>query len=176
MDKEVRFSQLVEVSGKPETLALWTDPKKNLSFVKAMKENRVLTVIQKPVGNKKDFGQVGFHPQPYASYLVFPKRLAVKPDTHVVGLKYDLIVEPIPPPTERVRPSPQQRPPRPKTAAREKQFDVDVERVATLKTHVAVDAKNKAEAGKHALEEVEQETFEPGQAKIRNVIKSVKST
>jgi hypothetical protein len=170
MPKEVRFLQLVEASGKPETLALWTDPKKNLSFVKAMKENRVLTVVQKPTGNKKDFGQVGFHPQPFASYLVFPKRLRAEPDAHVIGLKYQLIEEPPVPAAERAKP----RPSRPRPATPEKHFDVAVERVARLKTHVDVDAHSKSEAQKQALAEVEQETFEPGEAKIKNIVKSVK--
>src|SRR6185369_8206161 len=172
MGKEVRFSQLVEASGKPETLALWTDPRKNLSFVKAMKENRVLTVIQKPTGTKKDFGQVGFHPQPFASYLVFPKRLPTPPDSHVIGLKYHLIADPIPSPSEHAKPIPKPKPVRSQPATRH--FDVTVESVATVKMHIEVGAPNKAEAGKHALEEVERESFEPADAEIRTVIKSVK--
>lgn len=174
MAREVRFLQLVEASGKPETLALWTDPKKNLSFVKAMKENRVLTIIQKPEGNRKDVGQVGFHPQPHASYLVFPKRLPVAPDTRVIGLKYDLIAEPILPVSEHAKPAAKPGPARRKPAGSAKQFDVAVERVAKLKIHIAIDARNKSDAGKQALTEAEHETFEPGQAEIRNVIKSVK--
>jgi hypothetical protein len=58
MAKEVRFSQLVTASGKPETFTLWTDPKKNSAFMKAARENRVLTIVQKPTGAKKDSGLI----------------------------------------------------------------------------------------------------------------------
>lgn len=53
MGKEVRFAQLVAASGRPQTLTLWTDPKKNPQFMKAVKENRVVTIVQKPREHQK---------------------------------------------------------------------------------------------------------------------------
>jgi hypothetical protein len=48
MEKTLRFGDLVRNSGRPETIALWTDPKKDRTLTRAIKENRVLTVIQEP--------------------------------------------------------------------------------------------------------------------------------
>src|ERR1700743_523497 len=93
MPKEIRFSQLVQKSGKPETMILWTQPKEKPSFMKAVRENRVVTVFQKPNGTKKDFGAIGFHQEKFGTYLVFPKKLAKLEDTHIIGIKYELLKE-----------------------------------------------------------------------------------
>jgi len=45
MGKTVRFGDLVRESGRPEVVTLRVDPKKDPSFSKAIKENRVLTVL-----------------------------------------------------------------------------------------------------------------------------------
>ena len=94
--KTVRFTQLVETAGKPVAVTLWTAPKDDPDFSKAMREERVLTVIQRNVGAKADYGLVGFFEQPLATYLVFPKRLPYPPETKVVGIKYDQLAEPQP--------------------------------------------------------------------------------
>lgn len=83
MPKTVRFGDLVRQSGRPEALTLWTDPK-------AIRENRVLTVIQEPTGKKKDFGQIGFHRSASALYFVFPHPLVQRGDGRVVGINYEL--------------------------------------------------------------------------------------
>ena len=86
----IRFTDLVEKSGRPDVVALWTDPKKNREFQKALRENRVLTVKQEPAGTKKDYGRIGFFQERGVSYLVFPKSLP-RSDARVVGLKYELL-------------------------------------------------------------------------------------
>lgn len=69
MPKEIRFSKLVEDSGKPETATLWVKPEMDLHLQEALKTNRILTVLQHPGTGKKDFGQIGLHPQKSAIYL-----------------------------------------------------------------------------------------------------------
>jgi hypothetical protein len=51
----------------------------------------VVTVIQEPKSSGKDFGLVGFHQLPHASYFVFPRPLNAKPDARVVGINYELL-------------------------------------------------------------------------------------
>ncbi len=89
--RTVRFSQLIAASGKPEAVTLWGGPERDKGFVEAVKQNRVLTVTQSPKGGKRDFGTVGFHPEPSAMFLVFPKKLKAEADARIVGVKYDLL-------------------------------------------------------------------------------------
>lgn len=70
-------------------MVLWTKPEENPAFMKAVEENRVLTISQPNVGTRKDFGLVGFFPQRNASYLEFPRALKQEPDTKVVGIQYE---------------------------------------------------------------------------------------
>src|SRR5688572_32734665 len=91
--KTVRFTQLIERAGKPVSVTLWTAPEDDRNFSKAMHEERVLTVIQRNVGPKADYGLVGFFKQPLATYLVFPKKLPYEPETKVVGIKYEQLAE-----------------------------------------------------------------------------------
>ena len=51
-------------------MTLWTKPEQDRDFMRAGKENRVMTVIQHNVGTKKDFGLVGFFPKDKAALLV----------------------------------------------------------------------------------------------------------
>ncbi len=96
MAKTIRFGDLVRQSGRPEALTLWTDPKRDKRLTKAIRENRVLTVIQEPASKKKDFGRIGFHQNPFASYFVFPRPLAERGDSRIVGINYELAEEAAP--------------------------------------------------------------------------------
>jgi hypothetical protein len=94
--KTLRFANLVESAGHPVPVTLWTEPENDPEFSKAVREHRVLTVIQRTTGGKADYGLVGFFKQPFASYLVFPRALDHPPETKVVGIKYDELAEPKP--------------------------------------------------------------------------------
>lgn len=48
MEKQVRFGDLVRNSGRPQVLTLWTAPEKDRTASRALKENRVLTVMEPP--------------------------------------------------------------------------------------------------------------------------------
>src|SRR3954464_15711520 len=83
----IRFRDLVKTAGTPEPKSLWTDPKNDREFMRAVKQNRVLTVVQESA--KKDFGELGFHQRQGALYFVFPKPLPAE-EGKVIGIKYDL--------------------------------------------------------------------------------------
>ena len=85
--KTVRFDALVKELGRPEQVTLWTKPEDDREFMKAVKDGRVVTVIQHNVGTKKDRGVVGFVTAKNAAYLVFPKRIGAATDSRVVGIK-----------------------------------------------------------------------------------------
>jgi len=91
-----RFSKVVERSGKPVSYTLWTDPKNDAEFQRALKAQRVMTVHQETVGSRTDYGTVGFFGDKRASLLIFPKSLAPFVGKRVVGIKYDLLEPPQP--------------------------------------------------------------------------------
>ena len=49
MPKAIRFSELIQKSGRPYAATLWTDPTRDPAFHKAVKENRVVTVKKETV-------------------------------------------------------------------------------------------------------------------------------
>jgi hypothetical protein len=91
--KTVRFAQLVEEFGRPEQVTLWTAPEENRDFMKAVRENRVVTVIHQNIGSKADYGLVGFFKKALAAFVVFPKRLPYPAETKIIGIKYQEIAE-----------------------------------------------------------------------------------
>jgi hypothetical protein len=61
--------------------------------MKAVRENRVLTLSLKRHGNHPDYGEIAFHQRPNALYLVFAHSLPEESGARVVGIKYELIAE-----------------------------------------------------------------------------------
>ena len=174
----IRFRDLVKTAGTPESKSLWTDPKNDRDFMRAVKQKRVLTVVQE--SKRKDFGELGFHQHPGALYFVFPKPLPGE-GGKVIGIKYDLVEAGEP--ADVLGPAELKRVAKTKGArAREpkkvepvvKTFQVAVRRVAVLEESLAIDAHSKAEAKQMAVETLETRGFELGKAKIENEIKSVR--
>jgi hypothetical protein len=91
MPKNVRFGDLVRNSGRPTVHSLWTKPGRDKEFMQALKRNRVLTVVQDPTSKRRDYGEVGFHQQHGASYLVFPRPLPKTGGGRVIGINYQLL-------------------------------------------------------------------------------------
>ncbi len=91
-----RFAQIVQEVGNPEPYTLWESPEKDPQFSQAMRENRLITVLQEPVGHKKDYGLVGYHKTANASYLIFPGSLSKFENKKIIGVKYELLGEPKP--------------------------------------------------------------------------------
>jgi hypothetical protein len=123
--KTARFSKVVENSGEPETYLLLMDPAKDRKFQAAVKAQRVMTVFQEGVGTKTDRGEVGFQPGRGRQFFVFPKSLKPFTGRTVVGIKYDLIVSPEIPKSERANaPRPPKKPkPKPTPKALEERTE-----------------------------------------------------
>jgi hypothetical protein len=102
--KAVRFSKVVDVSGRPETHLIFTEPSEDKELLAAIKAERVMTVYQATVGNTTDRGEIGFVPGNSRQFLVFPKSLKKFKGRSVVGIKYDLIQVPDVPKSERAGP------------------------------------------------------------------------
>lgn len=184
--KQIRFSELVKKCGRPETVTLWTKPEDNPPFQKAVRENRVLTLVLKPPGHHPDFGEIAFHQRPNALYLVFAKPLPQATGARVVGVKYDLIEEQTIQQSVAKAPEPKKHPkarkvtvpvvPRisqkdkPKPIPRKK-FSVTILRTASVEEKVSVVAWNSHDAEAGALHAVNKRRFKPG--KIQDNIKAI---
>src|SRR4030095_14397901 len=110
--KPIRFGDLVRNSGRPHTLALWTEPKKIGELQQAIRSNRVLTVRHPNFGTKRYVGIIGSKQGPLSSYLIFPRPLQAGKDQSVIGINYLLIDEDAPSDALPVRKSPTGRAPR----------------------------------------------------------------
>jgi hypothetical protein len=180
MPKEIRFAELVKKSGKPEIVTLWTKPKDNPSLMKAVRENRVLTVFQKPIGPHKDFGVIGFLQEQFALYLVFPKRLPASADVRVIGIKYDLLEEKVkkePALKTTITPKAEKKQkvvpavvPKEKPVPLKK-FRVRILRNATNEITLTVTADNISHAGEKALLAVKTKIFKP--EKVQDEVKEI---
>jgi hypothetical protein len=178
MSKAIRFAELVKRSGKPETVTLWTKPKDNPQLMKAVRENRVLTLIQKSTGTTADFGEIGFYQQPSALYLVFPKALPSKNDSRVIGIKYELMRETIAPepnnketPKKKISQPPKPAVPTPPKPVSLKTFSVTLLRNATQEIKLTVKAQNLQAAEIQAMEVMKTREFAADE--IQNEIKTI---
>lgn len=184
--KKIRFSELVKKSGRPETVTLWTKPEDNPPFMKAVRENRVLTLVLKPNGNHPDYGEIAFHQGPNALYLVFAKSLPKVSGARVVGIKYDLFAEQTTNETASKAPKPGKRPKAtkvtapvvPKIVHKEKpkpippkHFNVTILRTASVEETLTVIALNIQNAEAGALQAVLKRKFNP--SKIQDDVKSI---
>jgi hypothetical protein len=148
MGETVRFSELLKAAGKPEVYLPLSDPKRDREFMRAVREDRVLSIKQEPTGTKKDFGTVGFLPERYVSYLVFRKPLTPFKGKRVVGIKYDTVSE-AGISTSRASAAPSSRsvkPSRPKPKPRPKRFTATVRLTRTNEVRVTVEAFDEKEA------------------------------
>lgn len=188
MPKQIRFNKLVQKAGKPEPMTLWTKPKDNPAFMKAIKENRIVTVFQKPTGAKKDFGLGGFHQEQFATYLVFPKPLPKLGEVQVIGIKYDLLQEQpesrtVGKKVESPKPVLKHAVPGGSNAARNgvhksetqqetgKTFEVKIVRTGRVETIVKVSATTISEAETNALKTVKAQDFQPED--VHDEVKSI---
>jgi len=183
--KTIRFGDLVRSSGRPKTVTLWAKPQDDPSLTGAVKQNRVLTVVQE--GGKKDHGFVGFKLLPGALYLEFPRPLLYDEDARVVGINYQLIAEPTVPEKDRVKAGKPEKPPPihkkpvelappPEPVVQKPQpheFIVRVRRTATLEDEIKVKALDQPAAEQLALERAKHKPFKPGKPVKVEVVKTV---
>ena len=167
MGQSIRFSELVKTSGPPRMAIFWTNPRSDRTFSKAIRENRVLTVKQENVGNKTDYGTVGFHQEKNVSYLVFPKPLPNLRNTRVIGIKYEMLVR-----SENANalaPSKIITSPKP-VKIKSKEFRATVRRTAFWETNMEVMARNKTEAKAKITRTLATQNFSDKEAVAHNEI------
>jgi hypothetical protein len=89
--KSVRFSKVVEKSGKPEVYLLMseTDP----DFHKALDADKIMSLSDESHGSGTEFGTVGYDKKRHGQILLFPKSLKPFTDAKIIGIKYDLFAE-----------------------------------------------------------------------------------
>jgi len=196
--RTVRFSDLVKHFGPAHQVTLWSDPKSDKSFMRAIEENRVITITLHNVGPRKDFGVVGFDPKPSATYVVFTKPLSAMNGTKVVGVKYDLLEEaPVKDPVSvsQLRPPAKVRPPTsetekpgPEANDTEKKvitfpepkppqkFKFKVTIGVTTKSQVVkeIEASNAKEARAKALQDMQKEPVDVSKAAVTRRVISAK--
>jgi hypothetical protein len=177
MGKTVRFTEVVEAAGTPEIYLPLANPKEDRNFMRAVKDQRVLSLKQEPTGTKKDFGTVGFVREKFISYLIFPKSLARFEGQRVVGIKYDTLREadlsaPRSSTSRRGR-STKPKPPSPKPKPRPKRFTATVRITETNDVTVTVEAWNEKEARTKAEREAHEHTT-PSHARTKTELLRVK--
>jgi hypothetical protein len=169
--RTLRFSELVKRHGAPEIKSLWTKPEEDASFMRAVKQGRVLTLFQEANSKHKDSGEIGYHQQPHAAYLVFPKPLDESKGVKVVGIKYELIREPdiqdVLSPADLKKPASKKRNVAEKTRETIPTFNIRIRRIATIETILPIEAKTKSEARRRAVQMAEGQPFDSSEAAIK---------
>ena len=89
---KIRFGDLVRNSGRPQVVTLWTEPAKDPTVSRAIREHRILSVSE--AQGKRPYGAFGLHPGPHTLMLVFPRPLPQESDARVIGINYQLLEEP----------------------------------------------------------------------------------
>ncbi len=87
--KTMRFAEVVEKAGRPETYTLWQKPAADRHLQSQITNNRVMTIQGSESGTQ--FGIVGFKQAKGANYLVFPKSLKRVENRRIVGINWDLV-------------------------------------------------------------------------------------
>jgi hypothetical protein len=186
--KQVRFGKLVEAGGKPEAYLPFSDPETDKAFMRAVKEERVVTLKQDPTSKRKDFGIVGYLKEKYATYLLFPKSLRAFSGQRVIGIDYGVLqaadvhiggdVSAIPKrpkpkkakaaPVEARREKPAPKPKEEKPKPEPKNFTVEVRLTTTEEKQIKVTAWNHREAKEKAIAEIERASnFDKAQTTIK---------
>jgi len=174
----IRFRDLVKTAGTPEPKSLWADPRNDRDFMRAIKQRRVLTVVQE--SRRKDFGELGFHQRPNALYFVFPKPLPAE-EGKVIGIRYDL-AEPGAPVDEISREELNRAGKRKRAEVQQpkkvepvvKTFRVAIRQVAVIERTLKIEARSKALARARASELMKGTKFDVSKAQIENSIRSVR--
>src|ERR1700727_1194309 len=89
--KSVRFSKVVEKSGRPEVYLLMseTDPE----FHKALEADKIMSLSNESHGSGTEYGTVGYDKKRHGQLLLFPKSLKSFAGAKIVGIKYELFDE-----------------------------------------------------------------------------------
>jgi hypothetical protein len=165
-----RFTNVIEQSGKPKAITLWGKP--DASFRAAIQQTRIMTIRIHPVGNKAEFGLVGFHQEKSVLYLVFPRSLAQVKDRRIVGVNLDLVEEEGVSGKPALRTRDKSKIQRPLAPA-EKKFRITIRSTAIVDTVHNIKARNRAAAEKQAQVGAKQYTVDFSNAKVERSVLSV---
>ena len=86
--KTVRFAEVVEKCGEPQSYTLWRKPGDDPQLKKLLAQNRIMTIRR---GAGADFGEVGFHKAKSTIYLQFSKSLKRFEGDRIVGIKWEMV-------------------------------------------------------------------------------------
>ena len=89
--KTARFSQIIEIGGKPHVYTLWQKPSADRHLQAQIRKTRVMTILKSESGT--DFGIVGFKESREARYLIFPKSLKRFAEKRIIGIDWALARE-----------------------------------------------------------------------------------
>lgn len=140
--------------------------------MRAIRENRVLTVKQNPVGSKADVGTIGFHEDRDVSYFIFPEPLPESKGAKVIGINYDLL-EVDKPVGRKISSKPTKQPAK-KPEPEKREISVTIKRTATIETTVKVEATGLAEAENLALAEIREQPFDGKKAIIKDEVRAIR--
>ena len=87
--KTIRFAEVVEKAGRPETYTLWQKPKSDRHLQSLLKNHRLMSILQTKSGT--DFGLVEFCERKGITYLAFPKSLKRFAEKRIVGINWELV-------------------------------------------------------------------------------------
>jgi hypothetical protein len=155
--QSTRFVNVIARGGKPKFVSLWGKP--DATFLAAVEQNRVLTLKIHPVGNKAEFGIVGFQKEKNVLYLLFPKPLDDFKDKRIVGINLDLVEEEGvtgKSPSNHLAKQGLRKP----IQASEANFIVIIRTTATVETSYNIKAKNKKLAAAKAQKSAEQDSID----------------
>jgi|HubBroStandDraft_6_1064221.scaffolds.fasta_scaffold60903_3 hypothetical protein len=148
----VRFSKVIEASGKPDIHLLLIDPAKDKTLQAAIKSDRVMTLYQQ--SGSTDHGIVGFEQGRSRQFLVFPKSLKPFNGQRIVGIKYELLEDAPVPEKETAKKEPvkpvEEAGPKPAPARKTSEPSKQADRQVPTVVPKAATAKQKDPAGKES--------------------------
>jgi hypothetical protein len=89
--KSIRFSQVVEKSGKPEVYLLMSE--NDPDFHKALEAGKIMSLSGESHGSGTEFGTIGYDKKRHGPLLLFPQSLKSFAEARIIGIKYDLFAE-----------------------------------------------------------------------------------
>lgn len=131
-------------------------------------KKKVITIIQNPVGNKKDIGYIGFQPQPFAVFMVFPKPLQYEDGIQIIGIKYDLLKTDAP--QKETHSNIVKLPLKSIQASIERSYRVRILRTLSEELEMEVTAINLKTAKENALAAADEQEPPPNTQKVSNKI------
>lgn len=148
-------------------------PKRDPHFQSAWRENRVLTVLQNPSAQARDFGVVGFRKANNAAYLLFPKPLTEFEGRKIVGIAYDAVYTP--PRGPVVKASSASRKTVGNAGPGTKSFSVTIQVTAQWEYSETVNTTSSAAARKEALKAAKSRDLDLSSAEVTRAVIGIKS-